>query len=44
VDDETHTLLVKEPGVLDAGKYTVLATNKLGKEESSVEVNDGKLN
>lgn len=42
-DDESHTLIVNDLGILDAGEYSVAASNKLGKAESAYKIKSGEL-
>lgn len=41
-DDESHTLIVNNLGLLDSGEYSVSASNKLGKAESSYKLKSGQ--
>ena len=42
IDDESYTLIVNELSVLDAGEYTVTASNKNGEATSVLKLNTGR--
>lgn len=43
VDDESYSLIVNDLSLMDAGEYSVCATNKLGKVESACKLKSGQF-